>query len=289
MKIGLYLMNQKGFSALDALVDHFSEYIGFVVAAKDAAVINDFYADIRDICVNHKISFYDRTVVALPAVDYQLAIGWRWLISRTENLIVLHDSLLPKYRGFAPLVNSLINGEQEIGVTAIWAGPEFDAGEIIFQEKARICYPIKIQEAIEIVSGLYRKICIAIFNSIRANQPLVSFPQIEDDATYSLWRDEEDYRIDWSQSSKAIKRFIDAVAFPYQGAQSLLEGNQKVFIDEATIMEDIKLELRHPGKVIKLIGGNPVVVCGEGLLQISKMRCKDGTEFRLQKLRVRFK
>ena len=94
--------------------------------------------------------------MALPAVDYQLAIGWRWLISGTENLIVLHDSLLPKYRGFAPLVNSLINGEQEIGVTAIWAGPEFDAGEIIFQEKAGICYPIKIQEAIEIVSGLYR-------------------------------------------------------------------------------------------------------------------------------------
>ena len=42
------------------------------------------------------------------------------MIKNSENLIVFHDSLLPKYRGFAPLVSQLINGEEYLGVTAIF-------------------------------------------------------------------------------------------------------------------------------------------------------------------------
>ena len=46
-------------------------------------------------------------------------------------MIIFHDSLLPKYRGFAPLVNSLINQEKEIGVTAIKASQNYDEGDTV--------------------------------------------------------------------------------------------------------------------------------------------------------------
>jgi methionyl-tRNA formyltransferase len=282
-------MNQKGFSTLEALAGQFSEYIGFVVSARDAAVVNDFYEEIKDACGKNKIAFHNKSTESLPEVDYKIAIGWRWLIPGKEKLIVLHDSILPKYRGFTPLVNALIKGEKEIGVTAIWAAADFDAGEIIFQEKINISYPIKIQEAIEMVSALYQKICINIFKAVKANQPLASVPQEESKATFSIWRDAEDYRIDWRESATTIKRFIDALGFPYSGAQSLIENDQLIYIDCASVMDDINLEHRHIGKVIRLINGNPVVICGKGLLLIEKMRCNDGSGFNLKKLRVRFK
>jgi methionyl-tRNA formyltransferase len=52
--------------------------------------------------------------------DFNIAISWRWML-KVSNLIVIHDSLLPKYRGFSPLVNMLINGEDTLGVTVLFA------------------------------------------------------------------------------------------------------------------------------------------------------------------------
>ena len=49
---------------------------------------------------------------------------------------------MPKYRGFAPLVNSLVNGEKIIGVTALFASEEYDNGDIIMQSSVDITYPI---------------------------------------------------------------------------------------------------------------------------------------------------
>ena len=66
-------------------------------------------------------------------LGFKFAIGWKWIIDNTSQLIVLHDSLLPKYRGFSPLVNSLINGDTLTGVTALFASSEYDKGEIIEQ------------------------------------------------------------------------------------------------------------------------------------------------------------
>jgi methionyl-tRNA formyltransferase len=54
----------------------------------------------------------------------------------------MHDSLLPKYRGFAPLPNALINGEREVGVTALFASEEYDMGDIVCQRRLAVEYPM---------------------------------------------------------------------------------------------------------------------------------------------------
>jgi methionyl-tRNA formyltransferase len=297
MTIGLYLMNQKGWSTLNQkgwstlkvlLNNNFQEHISYVVSDRDLSVEDDFFSNIAVECLAAGIPLFTRKENTLPPVDYKLAIGWRWLMAESENLIVLHDSILPKFRGFAPLVNTLIKGNTEIGVTAIWAAAEFDEGDIIFQERTSITYPIKIQAVIELASELYQKICINMLTKIRENQPLVSCPQVASEASYSVWRDEEDYRIDWSQSAVTIKRFIDAVGFPYKGAQALVD-DRKIHIMDATVVEDLDIELRHHGKVLKFVDNKPLVICGEGLLLINDMRSADGTSFKLSKFRTRFK
>ena len=85
-----------------------------------------------------------------------IVAGWRWLLPSTEKLIVLHDSLLPRYRGFNPLVSQLIDKEERLGVTAFFASDRYDCGDIINQPSIKVSYPLKINEAIERVCNCYQ-------------------------------------------------------------------------------------------------------------------------------------
>jgi methionyl-tRNA formyltransferase len=91
--------------------------------------------------------------------------------------------------------------------------------------------------------------------------------QDESKATYSLWRDEADYRIDWTKQATMIRRFIDAVGFPFKGASCVVDG-KVLRIAEAEEIADVIIENRDAGKVIFIQDGKPVVVCGQGLLKI---------------------
>lgn len=291
MNVGLFIMNQKGLSILTILLKRgYKNEIGYVVSSKDKGLVEDSYSEILQLCKENNIASYNRNdIEKLPPVNYKLAIGWRWLIQEHDNLIVLHDSVLPRYRGFAPLVNSLLNKEPEIGVTALWANKDYDQGDIIFQRKTSISYPIKINEAILKASNLYNQIVLDIFDKIRANEPLSSLPQDESKASYSIWRDEDDYKIDWTQPAEDIKRFVDAVGFPYKGAQSEIEDGELIYIDDVCVIKDLNLELRHPGKVLRINEGKPVLICGKGLIQVDKIRDINGEEVQLAKFRTRFK
>lgn len=263
-------MTKKGFHVLESLINKsFKDKISFVCIGKDEAVQEDYANEIELLCKRNLIPFFFRSQLTENKIssDFNIAISWRWML-QVSNLIVLHDSLLPKYRGFAPLVNMLINGEHTLGVTALFATEEYDKGDILFQEKRTIQYPLKIADAIDLVGELYITVSVNIFEAIHTNN-LVAKKQDETEATYSLWLDSEDYFIDWNWSAKKIKRKIDACGFPFLSAKTFLD-NQIISIQEAEIVEDVKIELRTVGKNIFLVDNYPVIVCGEGLLKITQ-------------------
>jgi methionyl-tRNA formyltransferase len=199
---------------------------------------------------------------------------------------VIHDSLLPRYRGFAPLPTALINGEELIGVTALYASEEYDRGDIIAQQAVSITYPIKIQQAIDALASAYVELAISIGKAILSGLTLPARPQDESLASYSPWRDEDDYRINWSLDAAAIKRFIDALGPPYKGASSQLDG-KLVRVLDASIEPDIRIEQRSPGKVMFIRDGLPVVACGVGLLKLMDVRDAIGAETILPLTRFR--
>lgn len=285
-------MSEKGFSVLQSLIDnHYESMIECVVQAKDNNVQNDFYQEIHSLCIENKIPVFDKKEKPSIQSPYCIAISWRWIIpiSETNKLIVLHDSLLPKYRGFAPLVNMLINSEERVGVTALFANKEFDRGDIIAQRSAKVQYPIRIQDAIELISPLYAQTVVDIFSQLSAGQSLASKSQNEQEASYSLWRDEEDYHIDWSDEASSIQQMIFSVGYPYKGAYSLVEGEKLRIIDCETV-EDVVIENRTPGKILFMEEGKPVVVCGKGLLRLTQVTNDEGVNMLpLQKFRLRFK
>jgi len=291
MTVTLFLMTEKGYEVLkDLCRNNFSSNISSVIGSKDENVLNDYYSSIKDICIQYNITFYDRTDSYSTGSDYYIAISWRWMIHNIDSsrLIVLHDSILPKYRGFAPLVNMLINGEEELGVTALFANSEFDKGNIILQKKVSISYPIKIKKAIELVIELYKDIVNDLIADLLVDNGLGSCEQPESLASYSLWLDEDDYKIDWNKSSDYIKRFIDSVGFPYKGAFSTI-GGKIVRIYDSEMLDDVLIENRYPGKVLLYNGKSPVVVCGSGLLLLTDIRMENTQEkYYLEKYRIRF-
>lgn len=284
-------MSKKGLLVLQSLIDNgFIDIIDKVVASRDSSISYDYYEDIKNLCKQNKILFFDKNEDYIISSEFTFAVSWRWLL-KLENtkLIIFHDSLLPKYRGFNPLVSCLLNMEPKIGVTALFASEEFDTGPIILQSSKDISYPIKLAAAIDVVCECYISLCLKIAKQIKMNKNIVSFEQKEEEATYSVWRDEEDYRIDWTKSSNDICLKIDSLGPPYNGASCYIE-DQKVRILEAEVYENLLIENRSPGKLLLKKDGFPVIICGEGLLLI-KSAIYDDTKksiFPLKKFRIRF-
>jgi methionyl-tRNA formyltransferase len=113
--------------------------------------------------------------------------------------------------------------------------------------------------------------------------------QKESRATYSLWRDERDYRLDFKQPAALLRRKIDALSFPHPGAACMIDAREFKVL-EAESIPDLKIENRDCGKVIFYREERPVVVCGEGLLRIDRLVDSDGKDvpFPLKNFRTRF-
>lgn len=289
--VNIFLLGKKGLDSIMNLDTKFLEHINHLIIGTDKNIVNDYSKDIEDFAIKNSVNFVYRSKFQeniLFNSNLNIAIGWRWIIKSDVNLIVFHDSLLPKYRGFNPLVSALINGDNIIGVTAIKGVEEFDRGDIIGQRSLRVEYPIKIAEAIDKLSLEYAKLLNSIIKS--HNEGQISFaPQDESMASYSLWRDEEDYNIDWKESSANINRLINSVGFPYKGASCKVED--KVYrILNAEIGPDVTIINRVPGKVLFKNGDIFSIVCGKGILAVSKFYDENGgvVDFK-NKFRLRFK
>lgn len=288
ISIGLYVMGEKGLNCVREAVSLNRDgicRIAFVVAARDTTVQRDYFDEIA--LAAHDLPFFERRDFDSALADISFAISWRWLIHDGANLFVFHDSLLPKYRGFNPLVTALIEGDSLVGVTAIRANAEFDRGNIVGAASMTVEYPAKIAQIITRISVLYQKLLRDVILAAASNS-LTETVQDEAQASYSLWRDADDYRIDWSLDEKKIVRMIDAVGFPYNGAFTEIEG-VKIVVLEAEALPEMPIANRVAGKLIGIGPKGAQVVCGKGIVRIKKAVLESGEPYTFAKLRCRLK
>ena len=270
--ITLFCMTKRGFVCLESLVKEYGLIIDNVILSEDAQIEDDYFKQIKGFCEINNIPHKHRKDFYTIKSKYVFAIGWRWIIPTSDDykIIVFHDSLLPRFRGFAPLVNSLIAGEKKIGVTALMASQKYDEGPIICQFSSTIKYPIKVCTALDLNLKNYCLCILKVVKMIRNKEEVKGIEQKHELATYSIWRDDSDYKINWYQDSIYIKRFIDAVSYPYKCANTFID-NRMLRISEAEIYNDVSVENRNEniGKII-FLEGYPVVICGKGLLKIKE-------------------
>lgn len=162
-----------------------------------------------------------------PDVIVVVAYG-QLLSSQTLNTpplgcINLHPSLLPAYRGAAPMQRAIINGETRTGITTMYLSEEMDAGDIILQEEVEIGRDTIYGEfaclAAERGAALIRK-TLTLIEEGKAPR----LPQDHSRATYAPPLRAEEERIDWTRSAKGIYDLIRGMN-PRPGAYTLFRGN----------------------------------------------------------------
>jgi methionyl-tRNA formyltransferase len=243
---------------------------------------------LKDIAKQKSIDLIETRRPSLEAEKLTFVVGWQYLLtSVTPSTVVFHDSLLPRYRGFAPTVTALIKGEREIGVTALRPSMAVDEGPIIAQRAQPISYPIKIEAALKLQASLMTDLAADIVATWQRFDQLTATPQRDDLATYSIWREDADFNVDWSKSGEEIERFVNAVGYPYAGARTTVDGGERVRIFDVTTAPDLPFEIRDVGKIWRLDNGRPIVICGTGMLRIDRCCREDGSPFILQRVRSR--
>ena len=238
MKLAFNLLGEKGYYCLKAIVEsNFYKLNNItVIIGTDKSVTDDFSNQIKDLCENNNINRYCRSELQdYEEYSYVFAIGWRGLIKGVHNkLIIFHDSILPKYRGFAPLVNAALNKEKKIGVTALFGANEYDKGAVIAQRSIKVVYPIRIGNLIEKIIPCYVDLVDEVLKKLAVGKEIIALNQIEGDASYSIWLDSEDYFLDWSCDSDYIANKINLLGSPYEFAKSYM-NNQEVIIGAAEV------------------------------------------------------
>lgn len=174
----------------------------------------------------------------------------------------LHGSLLPRYRGRAPINWALVKGETETGVTLHKMVKRADAGDIAGQRKVAIS---DTDTALTLHAKM-RDAAQALLQDLLPKMkrgPLTLTPQNEADASYFGRRTAADGEIDWVKSARELHNLVRAVTEPYPGAFSHL-GQRKLIVWRAR-----PLDIEHQKLPGTVLGTNPLVVaCGEGALEI---------------------
>lgn len=138
--------------------------------------------------------------------------------------INLHSSLLPKYRGPAPINWVLINGEKRTGVSVLKIGEEIDAGELIYQSEIEIK---EGENAGELSRRLVEKGAVALLKAIELieDKRVVLIPQNEKEASYFPKLNKSDGEIDWSKPAEQIHNLICGFT-PQPGAFTFWKGKR---------------------------------------------------------------
>lgn len=215
-------------------------------------------------------------------LDLMFVVSWRYMIPphvcRRPRLgtFVFHDSLLPAYRGFAPTVWAMLNGESETGVTLFEIAEEVDAGDIVDQERVPLGPDEPIAEVMGRVTSAYLTLLRRNLGALLAGEA-PRRPQEHSRATYTCKRLPEDNRIDWGAPSDAVYNLIRAAGEPYTGAYTFLEGEEVRVWSARRVEGGRRYVGRVAGRVVEVSPGEgSVVLTGDGALLLTRVQTRGG-------------
>ncbi len=219
--------------------------------------------------------FYEKAAALSPDIFVVIAFGHilpKKILSIPGNgAINLHASLLPKYRGPAPIQWAIINMEKETGVTAMLMNEGLDTGDILLSSKTEISSVETSSSLHDRLSRIAGDLLITTLSGIRANK-IKPVPQDNSLATYAPMLKKKDGRIDWSKPAGEIEAFIRGMT-PWPGAFTFI-GNRrlKLFVSDV-----VTADLREaPGTVIGEARDRLFIAAGKNLLSIKEIQEESG-------------
>jgi len=181
--------------------------------------------------------------------------------------INLHVSLLPKYRGAAPMQRAIMNGEAETGVTIMKMDKGLDTGDMILTVKTPISDTDNLETVHDRLAQISGDALLSAMKLIESGKA-VYLKQNDEEATYAEKILKNDEIIDLTNSAKAISNRIRALTpFPY--AYCKYNGKMLKIIEARA--EEADINGKKPGEILSVKNGEIKVATGEGILVVTKV------------------
>lgn len=202
-------------------------------------------------------------------VAYGRILPETYLNAFPKGAINVHFSLLPKYRGAAPVNWAIVNGEAETGVTTISMDAGLDTGDILTQRST----PIGTSEnAVELMTRLATLGAEVLIETLETLDEVVPLRQDHENATYAPIMRKEDGRIDWSMSAEEIGNRVRGFQ-PFPTAFTMFRGHRLTIWQAEAAESDMELRPGEKGAVVLAHGDDLTVQCGDAtFLRIAEVQ-----------------
>lgn len=278
---------RRGYQTLASLLEAGANVTGIFSLRQDDHETDRFEEPIKALAAERNIPCYetkwlkDRDYAAILRdeikPDIAFVVGCRILIPPevyeipSRGTLAVHDSLLPEYRGFAPLNWSILNGEDHTGVTLFYLSEVMDGGDIV-------CKKVVAIDPDDTAADVYEHVCQATVDVVLEAYPLLAagtahrIPQDYTKGSFTCSRSPAEGEIDWSKPTRTIYNQIRALTRPYPGAYTFL-GTKKVTVWAAKPVEDPPRYVgRIPGRIIGRGSVEADVLTGDGILKLLEVQ-----------------
>ena len=192
------------------------------------------------------------------------------------DCINIHTSLLPKYRGAAPINRAIINGERKTGISIIKMAELMDAGDIIEQDSINISFD---ENALELENRLSHFAIGLLSNVIDSyeNNSVKYIVQDKKEVTFADKLEKDEGMINWDENNVTIHNLIRGL-IPWPCAYSFLQkagsnNKKRIIIKKTCIDDDCKtLSNKPPGTIIKISENGLLVSTGNGSIWITMLQ-----------------
>lgn len=217
------------------------------------------------------------TFVRNCAPDLIWITDYRYLLPETIialaplGAVNLHPSLLPRYRGRAPVNWGILHGEKRFGLTAHFVDAGMDTGDIIAQREYTLTQAEDIGDALEKLYPLYEEVAAEVLDCFLAGS-VPRRPQVHADASAFPRRTPADGRIDWARPAMDVWNLVRAVAAPYPGAFAPW-GEGRVLVWKVSGVRSFAPGSRPvPGEIVELAPDRQsfTVACADAAVEVSQ-------------------
>jgi methionyl-tRNA formyltransferase len=271
----VFAYHDVGVNCLQALLDAGIQ-VDLVVTHHDDPAENVWFGSVAKLCQEKQITYIQPSAGELLSLapkiqalspDYLFSFYYRYMIPAKllscakVAALNMHGSLLPKYRGRAPVNWAIIHGESETGASLHIMEAKPDAGDIVGQAAVAI-------GPNETATGVFAKVSGAAVAVLKSVLPKLLQGQVPrkpnnlSEGSYFGGRKPEDGRIDWTQTAQQVHNLVRAVAPPYPGAFTKHQGQLQIVAKtrlDGSFPQG--LDLQTPG--VQVVDNRVFGICGD--------------------------
>ena len=243
------------------------------------------YTPVKECALKHAIPVFQPRRVREPEcieelrkydADIMVVVAFGQILPKeilemcTYGCVNVHASLLPKYRGSAPIQWAIIDGEEVTGVTTMQMDEGLDTGDMLLKTEI----PVEPKETggslFDKLAQAGAKLCVETLEALQ-NGTVTPIPQGETTTAYAKMLDKRLGDINWNKTAVEIERLIRGLT-PWPSAYT--NWNEKVMkIWDAEVSDiDVEMEDAKPGTIVKVEKDAFYVQTGEGLLKVCELQ-----------------